>query len=115
MRGGGERFVERPEQSPRSNGLQFPVYPAEARRAGVRARARVRVLVGADDRTVSRRDRRADADRPPRARDERRGASPRHGAGALDAARQHEFAAARDGGERVRSYANIVIQIGVDR
>ena len=113
--GGGERFVERPEQSPRSNGLAFVVYPAEARRAGVRARSRVRVLIGADNSTVrveivertliDRRGREQTVAVLPYGMEE----------ATLAAARETGFAAARDGGERVRSYANITISIGVDR
>ena len=113
--GGGERFVERPEQSPRSNGLAFAVYPAEARRAGVRARSRVRVLIGADNSTVrveivertliDRRGREQTVAVLPYGMEE----------ATLAAARETGFGAARDGGERVRSYANITISIGVDR
>ena len=42
----GPRLVERPERAPRLVRAALPVYPPEARRGRVRARARVRVLVG---------------------------------------------------------------------
>ena len=113
--GAGDRFVERPEQSPRSNGLAFAVYPEEARRAGVKARARVRVLVGSDRRALSveivertlidRRGREQAVATLPYGMEE----------AVLTAARGTGFSAARDGGEVVRAYANVTISIGVDR
>ncbi len=113
--GAGERFVERPEQSPRSNGLAFPVYPEEARRAGVKGRAVIRVLVGADRRALSveivertlidRRGREQAVARLPYGMEE----------ALLTAARGTGFSAARDGGQPVRAYANVTLSIGVDR
>lgn len=116
--GGGDgaagRVVERPEQSPRIDLLAWPAYPDEARRAGVRARARVRVLVGAAgevagtevvERTlIDRRGRERAVDVFPYGMEE----------SVAEAARRSRFRAGRDGGGAVRAYATIVIQIGTD-
>lgn len=116
--GGGEggtgRFVERPEQSPRMELLALPSYPDEARRAGVRARARVRVLIGSDggvvgteivDRTlIDRRGRERSVDTLPYGME----------ASIAAAAQRSRFRAGRDGGAPVRAYATVVIQIGTD-
>ncbi|HEX9952397.1 MAG TPA: hypothetical protein VGB53_11555, partial [Rubricoccaceae bacterium] len=100
---------------PRSNGIQFAVYPDAARRAGVRSRSRVRVLVGADNSAVrveivertliDRRGREQIVAVLPYGMEE----------ATLAAARETGFSAGRDGGERVRSYANVTISIGVTR
>ena len=116
--GGGEggtgRFVERPETSPRIDRLAVPAYPDEARRAGVRARARVRVLVNADGEVASTEVvERTLIDR--RGREQSVGAFPYGMEEAVgEAARRCRFRAGRDGGLAVRAYATIVIQIGTD-
>ncbi len=111
---GGERFVERPERSPRSTGTQFPVYPDAARRAGVRARVRGRVLVKSGGQGVSvevvertlidRRGREQVVARLPYGLEE----------SALTAARNTQYAPARDAGENVRAYGTVTILIGTD-
>lgn len=106
------RIVERPERSPRLVRASLPVYPAQAQREGVRARATVRVLISEGgqvlDATVTERvllDKRDE---------ETVVASLPYGleAAALDAARRHLFRPARDDGERVRAWA--VISLSFD-
>ena len=100
----GPRLVERPDRAPRLVRAALPVYPPEARRGRIRARARVRVLVGEGGEVL-------DAEVVERAvldgGVETAVAALPFGleAAALDAARRHRFQAARDGGERVRSWA----------
>ncbi|HLT47053.1 MAG TPA: TonB family protein [Rubricoccaceae bacterium] len=106
-------LVERPSRSPVPVRFSEPAYPPEARREGIRARVRVRVLV--DDRgrveearivervMLGRGDREELVPSLPYGMDE----------AALDAARRYQFRPAQDDGRRVRSYTMITCSFGV--
>lgn len=110
-----DQIVERPERSPRLVRASLPVYPPEARREGVRARAAVRVLISEGgqvlEATVTERvlldgrDRETIVPTLP------------HGleAAALEAAQRHLFRPARDDGQRVRAYATISLSFDPPR
>ena len=107
-----DRIVERPERSPRLVRASLPVYPPQAQREGVRARATVRVLISEGGQVL-------DAAITERVlidgRDQQRTVpSLPYGleTAALEAARRHLFRPARDDGERVRAWA--VISLSFD-
>lgn len=104
-----ERIVEQPTRSPRQRRVPLPSYPDAARREGVRARVRVRVLVSETGRVLSAEV--TDRFLVDRRDDETPVASLPYDmdAAALDAARRSSFQAARDGDERVRAYAVITL------
>jgi TonB family protein len=109
------RLVEQPEQSPRVQRQVFPAYPDAARREGLRARVRVRVVVSEGGQVteaqivervvVQARDREEAVSSLPYGMD----------AAALEAARRHLFRPARDGGERVRAYAFLTLSFDPPR
>ncbi len=104
-----ERIVERPARSPRRIHAPLPVYPDAARREGIRARVRVRVLVaetgGVLDaeivgrETLDRRDQPTAVASLPYGMDD----------AALVAARTVRFVPAQDGGERVRAWTVVTL------
>ncbi len=107
-----ERIVERPARSPRPTRIPLPVYPEAARRDGIRARVRVRVLVAETGGVLSaevvgrevldRRDQPTAVPSLPHGMDD----------AALAAARTVRFVPAQDDGERVR--APTVITLSFD-
>ncbi|MEL7363019.1 MAG: energy transducer TonB [Bacteroidota bacterium] len=105
-------LVERPQRSPVHLTLSTPTYPDEARRAGIRARVRVKVLVNesgqvAEAEVVERLLLRGDEERTVDAIG--------YGveAAALDAARRERFRPARHDGARVRAYTTTTYSFGV--
>lgn len=110
-----DRLVETPDQSPRVTRQAFPSYPDAARREGVRARVRVRVVVSSggqpsDPQIVERVVLKGNG------REEAVGSLPfGMDAAALEAARRHLFRPARDGGERVRAYAILTLSFDPPR
>jgi protein TonB len=106
-------LVERPDRSPVAVRFSEPAYPPEARREGVRARVRVRVLVDERGRVMEA----AIVGRVQLGRGDREEpvASLPHGMdqAALDAARRYQFRPAQDDGRRVRSYTTITCSFGV--
>lgn len=104
-----DRIVERPTRSPRQRRVPLPSYPEAARRDGIRARVRVRVLVSETGRVLSAEV--TDRFLVDRRDDETPVASLPYDmdAAALDAARRSSFQAAREGDERVRAYATITL------
>ncbi len=112
--GGTGRLVERPEQSPRVDRVALPSYPDAARRAGVGARVRVRVLVGSGGEVVG-------VEVVERTLVERRGRERSVAAlpfgleeSFVEAARRSRFRAARDDGATVRAYAVITLSVGTE-
>ncbi len=110
-----DRIVERPERSPRLVRASLPVYPPQAQREGVRARATVRVLISeggqVTEATITERVLIGRGD------EETVVSSLPYGleTAALDAARRHLFRPARDDGERVRAYATISLSFDPPR
>ncbi len=106
------RIVERPERSPRLVRASLPVYPPQAQREGIRARATVRVLISEGGQVVDA----TITERVLIGRSDEETVVPSLPYGledaALDAARRHLFRPARDDGERVRAYA--VISLSFD-
>ncbi|MEL6442621.1 MAG: energy transducer TonB [Bacteroidota bacterium] len=105
-------FVERPQRSPVHLTLSTPTYPEEARRAGIRARVRVKVLVNESGQV-------AEAEVVERlllrGSEERMVDAIGYGveAAALDAARRERFRPARHDGSRVRAYTTTTYSFGV--
>ena len=105
-----DRIVEAPDRSPSLSGQALPVYPRGASVSDFRGRARVRVLVNAGGRVT-------EAEILERAEFQRgrevavASFPPEFDAAILEAARRHVFRPARDGGERVRSYAYISVSL----
>jgi|GEM_PF-1074350 len=107
-----DRVVERPARSPRATRIPLPVYPEDARREGIRARVRVRVLVAETGgvleaevvgrEVLDRRDQPTAVASLPYGMDD----------AALAAARTVRFIPAQDAGERVR--APTVITLSFD-
>ncbi|MDX1419328.1 MAG: TonB family protein [Rubricoccaceae bacterium] len=106
-------LVERPSRSPVPVRFSEPAYPPEARREGVRARVRVRVLV--DDRGRVEEARIVERVRLGRGDREEPVADLPYGMdeAALEAARRYQFRPAQDDGRRVRSYTTITCSFGV--
>lgn len=106
-------LVERPDRSPVPVRFSEPAYPPEARREGVRARVRIRVLV--DERGRVEEARIVERVRLGRGDREEPAASLPHGMdeAALDAARRYQFRPAQADGRRVRSYTTITCSFGV--
>ncbi|MEO1478622.1 MAG: TonB family protein [Bacteroidota bacterium] len=105
-------FVERPQRSPSQLSMILPTYPDEARRAGIRARVRVKVLVTeggqvTEAQVVERLLLRGDEERVV----ETIGYGVEEAA--LDAARRQRFRPARHEGARVRAYTTATYSFGV--
>ncbi|MEM8557234.1 MAG: energy transducer TonB [Bacteroidota bacterium] len=105
-------FVERPQRSPSQISMSAPTYPDEARRAGIRARVRVQVLVSEGgqvaeaevvERILLRGDNEEFVDAIGYGVEE----------AALEAARRERFRPARHEGARVRTYTTITYSVGV--